>query len=169
MLTLDSKRLKVGEQAPVFSGLASDGTQVSLSDYLGSKVALYFYPKNHTPHCTTEACSIRDYWAEIKRAGIIVIGISADTPISHQKFIDHHDLPFTLISDQKKQIIDAYQAWRKGGPMLYGRVALIGVDRRTILIDESGVIVKIFMNPSIKFHGKEIYDAFAELDPNEGA
>ncbi len=155
--------VKVGDHAPNFTGLLSDGNQFSLSDLRGSKVAVYFYPMSHSYGCTSEACSIRDYWAEIERAGIVVIGISPDTSQSQRKFIAKHDLPFKLVSDEKKQIIDVYGTWRRGGAMLYGR-SKFGVRRRTFLIDESGTIVKILMDPSLKIHGKEIYDAFAELD-----
>ncbi len=155
-------KLKVGSSAPNFTGILSDGSRISLSDFRGSKVAVYFYPMSHSIGCTSEACSIRDYWEEIEHAGIVVIGISADTPKSQRKFIAKHDLPFKLVSDKKKQIIDDYGTWRKGGAMLYGRSKL-GVRRRTFLIDESGTIVKILMDPSLTVHGKEIYDAFAEL------
>jgi len=154
--------LKVGDQAPDFTGISGDGIPLSLSDYLGSKVVLYFYPKDHTPMCTVEACSIRDQWTGFEEAGIVVIGISGDSADSHKNFAAKYALPFILFADKNREVTDIYGAWRKGGASLYGR-SFIGVKRTTFLIDESGKIVKIFMDPNNKVHGKEILDAFAEL------
>jgi len=155
--------LKVGDQAPNFTGVSTNGNSLNLQDYLGSKVALYFYPKDDTPACRLEACSIRDQWEGLKEAGIVVIGVSGDSVESHRKFATKYELPFILLADTKKEVIDAYGAWRKGGATLYGKT-FIGIKRTTFLIDTSGKIVKIFRDPNNKIHGQEILEAFAELD-----
>ncbi len=152
--------LQVGEQAPDFTGQTGDGQELRLSDFIGQKVALYFYPKDHTPGCTAEACSIRDHWDGIQEAGIMVIGVSADSVKSHQKFSAKHGLQFPLVADTKKEIMDAYGVW--GEKKMYGKTFL-GVKRTTYLIDESGKIVKIFKRPKSKIHGQEILDGFTEL------
>jgi len=158
--------LQVGDHAPDFTGITGNGSHLKLSDYLGSRVALYFYPKNNTKGCTLEACSIRDQWTELREAGIIVIGVSGDTTGSHKKFAARYDLPYILFSDRKKEVIDAYGAWRKGGARVYGRT-LFGAKRITFLINESGKIVKIFRDPNKKSHGTEILDAFTEMSQSE--
>ncbi|MCY4233229.1 MAG: peroxiredoxin [Bacteroidetes bacterium] len=156
-------KLKVGDQAPNFTGISNDGNSVSLQDYLGSQVALYFYLKDDTPSCREEARSIRDQWKEFEEAGIVVIGVSGDSVESHRKFTAKYELPFILLADIKKEVIDAYGVWRKGGAALYGKTFL-GIKRTTFLIDASGKIVKIFRDPDSKIHGQEILDGFAELD-----
>ena len=155
--------LKVGDQAPNFTGISTDGNSLSLHDYVGSKVALYFYPKDDTPACRAEACSIRDQWEGFEEAGIVVIGVSGDSVESHRKFTAKYELPFILLADTKKEVIDTYGTWRKGGAALYGNT-FIGIKRTTFLIDAAGKIVKILRDPDNKIHGQEILDAFAEVD-----
>lgn len=155
--------LKVGDQAPNFSGISTDGNSLSLQDYSGSKVALYFYLRDDTPLCRAEACSIRDQWQGFEEAGIVAIGVSCDSVESHRKFTSKYDLPFILLADTTKEVIDAYGVWRKGGAALYGKTFL-GIKHTTFLINASGKIVKIFRNPDYRIHGQEILDAFAELD-----
>ncbi len=151
--------LQVGDQAPDFTGPSGDGQELRLSDYAGHKVALYFYPKDDTPGCTAEACSIRDHWEGLQEAGIMVIGVSPDSVSSHQKFAAKHDLPFSLVADPEKKILETYGAW--GEKKMYGKT-FMGVKRTTFLMDESGTIVKIFKRPKTKIHGQEILDAFTE-------
>lgn len=152
--------LQVGDQAPNFAGLSGDGKELRLSDFAGRKLALYFYPKDNTPGCTKEACSIRDHWEALKDAGIVVIGVSGDSVASHQKFSADYNLPFPLVADMEKKIMKAYGAW--GEKKMYGKTFL-GVKRMTFLINESSKIIKIFKHPKTKIHGQEILDAFAEL------
>ncbi|MCY4171659.1 MAG: thioredoxin-dependent thiol peroxidase [Bacteroidetes bacterium] len=152
--------LEVGDQAPDFEGISTTGDVLRLSDYSGSKVALYFYPKDDTSGCTAEACSIRDHWQEFEKSGIIVIGVSADSAESHQKFTTKYDLPFTLLADTDQEVINAYGVW--GEKKMYGKT-FYGIKRTTFLIDESGKIVKKFKRPKTKIHGTEILQAFQEL------
>ncbi len=154
--------LQSGNQAPDFIGTTSEGKKIRLSDFIGKKVVLYFYPMDNTIGCTTEACSIRDQWAAFEAADIAVIGVSVDSVKSHQKFIAKYRLPFILVSDPSKEIVDTYDSWRPGGKYLYAKSRL-GVKRMTFLIDESGTIIKIFRAPKNSVHGREILDAFAEL------
>ena len=152
--------LQVGDQAPGFTGRSGDGEELQLSNFSGHRVALYFYPKDDTPGCTMEACSIRDHWEAIQEAGIVVIGVSGDSVKSHQKFAALYNLPFPLVADTEKEIMTTYGVW--GEKKMYGKTFL-GVKRTTFLIDESGKIVKIFKRPKNRIHGKEILDGFAQL------
>ncbi len=150
--------LQVGDQAPDFTGRSGDGGELQLSDFAGRRIALYFYPKDDTPGCIMEACSIRDYWEAIQEAGIVVIGVSGDSVKSHRKFTARYDLLFPLVADTEKEIMATYGVW--GEKKLYGKTFL-GVKRTTFLINESGKIVKIFKRPKNRIHGKEILDGFA--------
>ena len=152
--------LELGDKAPDFVGPLGDGGQLRLSDFFGRKIALYFYPLNDTPGCVMEACSIRDNWDSIKEAGIVVIGVSPNSAKSHRRFAAKYNLPFFLVADKDKKVIDLYGVW--GEKMMYGKTFL-GLKRTTFLIDESGRIVKVFKRPKNRVHGKEILDAFAEL------
>jgi len=152
--------LELGDKAPDFAGPLGDGGQLRLSDFFGRKIALYFYPLNDTPGCVMEACSIRDSWDSIKEAGIVVIGVSPNSAASHRRFAAKYNLPFFLVADKAKKVIDLYGVW--GEKMMYGKTFL-GLKRTTFLIDESGRIVKIFKRPKNRVHGKEILDAFAKL------
>ena len=132
--------LKVGDEAPAFATTDQNNQVVSLVKYKGKKVVLYFYPKDDTPTCTKEACSFRDHYAKLKRKGYIVIGVSGDSEKSHLKFTAKYDLPFILIADTDRHIIDAYGVW--GLKKFMGR-EYMGIQRITFVIDENGKINKI--------------------------
>lgn len=149
-------QLSIGDKAPDFSGKDQNGKTVSLKDFLGKKVVLYFYPKDFTPGCTTEACNLRDNYADLKDAGMEVIGVSPDDVESHKKFEEKHELPFTLIADPDKKIIEKYGVW--GEKNMYGKKSM-GLLRTTFLIDEKGVIYKIFKKPKTAIHSEEILKA----------
>lgn len=141
--------LSPGSAAPEFSLPGSDGAVHTLSAYRGRKVVLYFYPKDGTPGCTKEACSIRDNFSAIKEQGIAVFGISFDSPESHRDFQAKHALPFTLLSDRERSVAKAYGA----GGFLFPK-------RKTFLIDENGVIVKIYEHVDVATHGTDIVRDF---------
>ncbi len=153
--------LTEGAKAPAFSGKDQDGNKVSLADYKGKKLVLYFYPQDNTPTCTVQACNLRDNFDGLKKQGIVVIGVSPDDEKSHKKFETKFTLPFPLIADPDHTIIDKYGVW--GEKQLYGR-KYMGLHRTTFLIDEKGVIRKIFLKPKSKMHAEEIvksWGAFA--------
>ena len=137
--------LEVGMKAPEFTLSDKDGTTVSLSDFLGKKVVLYFYPKDNTPGCTRQACAFAAAYEGFKSKDVVVIGISKDSVASHLKFAQKHDLPFILLSDPELQAIQAYDVWQE--KKLYGKVS-IGVVRSTYIIDEQGMIEKAM--PKVK-------------------
>ncbi len=137
--------LETGMKAPDFTLSDKDGNAVSLSDFLGKKVVLYFYPKDNTPGCTRQACAFAASYNEFKEKNIEVIGISRDSVASHQKFADKHSLPFILLSDTELDVIKAYGVWQE--KKLYGKVSM-GVIRTTFIIDENGNIEKIM--PKVK-------------------
>ena len=145
--------LEVGNKAPSFTLMGDDGKEYSLDDYRGKKVLLYFYPKDHTPGCTKEACSLRDWNDEIIKRGVTVMGVSKDTIQSHNKFREKHNLNFILLSDPEKSVHMAYDAW--GEKKLYGKVSL-GTIRKTFLIDESGNIEKIWNKVAVATHGEDV-------------
>ena len=132
--------LTEGQKAPDFTSKDQSGNTVSLNQFAGKKVVLYFYPKDDTPGCTAEACSFRDNYQGLKAQGIEVLGVSVDDEKSHQKFIAKHNLPFTLLADIDKQIVEAYGVW--GEKNMYGK-KYMGITRSTFLIDEQGVISHI--------------------------
>jgi peroxiredoxin Q/BCP len=148
--------LAEGMKAPDFSGKDQSGNTISLKDLQGRKVILYFYPKDNTPGCTTESCNLRDNYRELIKKGFEVIGVSADSEKSHQNFIDKYNLPFNLISDSGKEILKAYGAW--GLKKLYGK-EYEGILRKTFIIDEQGVILKIINKVDTKNHTNQILDA----------
>jgi peroxiredoxin Q/BCP len=145
--------LKEGDRAPLFTGKDQDGKMISLSDFKGSQVLLYFYPGDDTPTCTIQACNLRDNYALLKKEGFVTLGVSPDDEQSHKKFEKKFSLPFTLIADPSHKIIDKYGVW--GEKQLYGRNYL-GLHRTTFLIDEKGFIRKIFARPKNKTHAEEI-------------
>ena len=145
--------LKEGQKAPQFTGVDQDGNKVSLADLKGKKIALYFYPEDDTPTCTVQACNLRDRYDLLNKEGFTVIGVSPDDPEKHQKFREKFDLPFTLLSDPKHIIINKYGVW--GEKNLYGR-KYMGLHRTSFVIDEKGVIRKIFLRPKNKAHAEEI-------------
>lgn len=148
--------LQEGDKAPAFSGKDQNGNIVSLADFKGKKVALYFYPKDDTPGCTAQACSLRDDYSELQKEGIVVLGVSPDDISSHEKFSQKYDLPFSIVADPEKKIIEKYGVW--GEKNLYGKISM-GLKRTTFLIDEQGNIIKIFKRPKTKIHGEEILKA----------
>ena len=137
--------LETGTKAPEFTLPDKDGNPVSLSDFLGKKVVLYFYPKDNTPGCTREACAFAAAYEGFKAKNVAVIGVSKDSVASHQKFAAKYDLPFLLLSDPELQAIQAYGVWQE--KKLYGKVSM-GVVRSTYLIDEQGVIARVM--PKVK-------------------
>lgn len=145
--------LEPGQKAPLFTGLDQDGKKISLADFKGKKVVLFFYPEDDTPTCTVQACNLRDNYALLKKNGYTVIGISPDDEKSHLKFKEKFGLPFTLVADPEHVIIDKYGVW--GEKNLYGR-KYMGLHRTTFLIDEAGIIQKILKKPRSKMHAEEI-------------
>lgn len=139
--------MNVGDKAPEFLGLSEKGEEIRLSNYKGRKVVLYFYPKDNTSGCTAQACSLRDGYAALRDAGYEVIGVSVDSAASHQKFIDKNSLPFTLIADTDKNLVEQFGVW--GEKKMYGR-AYMGTLRTTFIIDENGVIERIITPKEIK-------------------
>src|SRR3984885_13548108 len=133
--------LMEGDKAPNFKSTDQNGKPLSLADFKGNKVALYFYPEDDTPTCTIEACNLRDNYSLLKNKGITVLGVSPDDEKKHKKFEQKFELPFTLVADPNKKIIDKYGVW--GEKNLYGR-NYMGLHRTTFLIDEKGIIRKIF-------------------------
>ncbi len=137
--------LEVGTRAPAFTLSDKDGNSVSLSDFAGKKVVLYFYPRDNTPGCTRQACAFAGAYGEFQRLGTVVIGVSKDSAASHQKFAEKHGLPFLLLSDPELTAIRAYGVWQE--KKLYGKVSM-GVVRATYVIDERGFIEKVM--PKVK-------------------
>lgn len=137
--------LEVGTKAPTFTLPDQDGKEVSLSDLAGKKVVLYFYPKDNTPGCTRQACAFAAAYEDFKKLDVVVIGVSKDSAASHRKFADKHELPFILLSDPERTVIQSYDVWKE--KMLYGKTCL-GVVRATYVIDENGMIEKVM--PKVK-------------------
>lgn len=147
--------MNVGEKAPEILGLNEKGEQILLSDYKGKKIVLYFYPKDNTLGCTAEACSLRDNYDALRSAGYEVIGVSVDSAASHQKFIAKHELPFTLIADTDKKLVEMMGVW--GEKSMCGR-KYMGTFRTTFIINEEGVIERILSPKEVKTktHGEQI-------------
>jgi thioredoxin-dependent peroxiredoxin len=145
--------LEAGQPAPDFEATSHDGRTISLSSLRGSMVALYFYPRDATPGCTAQACNLRDNLALLDAHGINVIGVSPDDDASHQRFAERHDLPFPLIADPERRIIEAYGVW--GEKTNYGKT-FMGLARTTFLIDGAGVIRHVFKRPKTSAHAEEI-------------
>ena len=151
--------VKEGNKAPDFSATDQNGEKVKLSSFKSKKnVVLYFYPKDMTPGCTTEACDFRDQFKKFK--GTEILGVSIDSPERHQKFIEKYDLPFTLISDVDQKVVNKYGVWQE--KKLYGR-KFMGIVRSTFIIDKSGVVRKIFPKVKVKGHIDEVMEALMEL------
>ena len=150
--------LQAGDAAPDFVSTDQNGNVVKLSDFSGKRVVLYFYPKDDTPGCTKEACSFRDADDVFKAKGIKVLGVSTDSEKSHQKFISKFQLPFDLLADTEKQIVEAYGVWAEKS--MYGK-KYMGTLRKTFLIDD-GKIVKVFDKVNVAEHADEVLAAFGE-------
>lgn len=151
-------QLTEGDKAPEFTAKDQNGKEISLKDFKGKTVVLYFYPEDDTPTCTIEACNLRDNYADLQKEGLVVLGVSPDDGKKHKKFEEKYNLPFTLLEDPDKKIIDKYGVW--GEKNLYGR-KYMGLFRTTFLIDKDGIIFKIFKKPKSKIHSEEILKAVA--------
>lgn len=147
--------MNVGDKAPELLGVNEKGEEIRLSNYKGKKIVLYFYPKDSTPGCTAQACNLRDNYNELRQAGYEVIGVSVDSAKSHQKFIEKNTLPFTLITDTDKKLVEEFGVW--GEKSMYGR-KYMGTFRTTFLINEEGVIERIIGPKEVKTkeHAKQI-------------
>ena len=152
------KHLKVGDQAPAFTSKDENGNAVSLSDFNGKRVVIYFYPKDNTPGCTMQACNIRDNYDAIQKEGIVILGVSADDEVKHRKFIDKFELPFPLLADTEKELLNLYGVW--GEKKFMGRV-YDGIHRTTFVLDESHKIISIIEKPKTKDHTREILEVYA--------
>ena len=150
--------LEPGTKAPDFSLPDQDGNTVSLQDFKGQKVILYFYPKDNTPGCTKQACNFGELFPQIREKGAVVLGVSKDSVASHKKFQEKYHLPFTLLSDPELTVIQAYGVWQEKN--MYGKKTM-GVVRSTYLIDEAGVIVKAFGKVKAAENPRQMLDALA--------
>ncbi|WP_293941754.1 MULTISPECIES: thioredoxin-dependent thiol peroxidase [unclassified Sphingobacterium] len=147
--------LEIGQHAPDFSAKNQHGETVHLSDFKGKKVILYFYPKDNTPGCTTEACNFRDNYQSLKKDGYEIIGVSVDNEASHQKFMTKHELPFQLLVDEDKRLVEAYGVWVEKN--MYGK-KYMGTARTTFVIDEQGIIQHIIKKVDNKNASQQIRD-----------
>lgn len=152
--------VQLGEMVPDFTLPASNGKEVSLSDFRGKKVVLYFYPKDMTPGCTTEACDFRDQNEQMKEHGAVVIGISPDSIKSHEKFIEKHGLPFLLLSDEDHRVAEMFGVWKL--KKRYGR-EYMGIERSTFLIDENGVLREEWRDVKVNGHVDEVLNSVRKL------
>lgn len=150
--------LKVGDQAPDFSGPNEKGETISLADFKGQKLILFFYPKDNTPGCTAEACNLRDNYSELKKQGYALLGVSTDSERKHSNFIKKFDLPFPLLADTERATIEAYGVW--GLKKFMGR-EFDGIHRTTFVIDEKGVIENVILKVKTKNHTAQILEAVA--------
>ena len=149
--------LKEGMKAPLFEGIDQNGKLIKLNDYSGKKVILYFYPKDNTPGCTAEACNLRDNYDSLLKKGFVIIGVSADSEKSHKGFAEKYSLPFPLIADTSKKILNDYGTW--GEKKLYGKTYM-GVLRTTFVIDEKGIIEKIIEKVNTADHTEQIFKMY---------
>lgn len=152
MTTLDK-----GDKAPHFESTDQNGNTVSLNDFKGKKVILYFYPKDMTPGCTKEACNLRDHNSELKEKGFEIVGVSADDEKKHAKFAEKYDLNFPLLADTEKEVIQAYGVW---GPKTFMGKTRDGIHRTTFVIDENGVIENVIKKVKTKEHAEQILEHY---------
>lgn len=152
MTTLDA-----GDKAPHFEGSDQNGNKISLNDYKGKKVILYFYPKDMTPGCTNEACNLRDHNDVLKEKGFEIVGVSADDEKKHAKFAEKYDLNFPLLADTEKEVIKAYGVW---GPKTFMGKTKDGIHRTTFVIDEKGKIENVFKKVKTKEHAEQILEKY---------
>ena len=145
--------LKIGDLAPKINSVDENGKTITLDQFKGSKIVLYFYPKDMTPGCTIQSCNLRDNYKILLERGYVVLGCSADSPAKHVKFIEKHDLPFSLISDESKQVVNDYGVW---GPKKFMGKEYDGISRTTFVIDEKGVIEDIITKVDTKQHANQI-------------
>lgn len=149
-----------GIKAPAFTLPDQNGNKVSLSDFKGKNIVLYFYPKDDTSGCTKEACQFRDAFPIFKGADAVIIGVSPDSVDSHKKFENKYDLPFTLLADEKKSVVERYQVWKEKS--MYGR-KYMGVERTTFIVDKEGRIRNIFNKVKVPDHDKQVLEALKAL------
>lgn len=145
--------LNIGDQAPSFEGKDENGNTIKLSDYKGKKLVIYFYPKDNTPGCTVEACNLRDNYDALQKQGFSILGVSIDSELSHQKFIKKFDLPFPLIADVDKTMVNQFGVWVE--KTNYGKTYM-GIARTTFVIDENGKIINIIAKVDTKDHKSQI-------------
>lgn len=148
-----STRLKAGDKAPAIHGILHDGTEFDPNYYKGKKIVLYFYPKDSTPGCTAQACSLRDNYEYMLKAGYVVIGVSADSPKKHQNFIKKYNLPFPLLADTSLELIKAYDVW--GQKQFMGRI-FDGIIRTTFIINENGIIDEVITDIDTVEHASQV-------------
>jgi len=148
--------LKPGDKAPDFKGKDENGKEINLTDFKGNKLVIYFYPKDSTPGCTSQACNLRDNYDVLLSKGYKVVGVSADSEKSHQKFIEKNNLPFPLIADTEKEILKAFGVW---GPKKFMGKTYDGIHRTTFVIDEKGVIEEVIEKVNTKDHVAQIIPA----------
>lgn len=151
--------LEVGKKAPDFKLQNQDGEIISLKDLKGKKVVLYFYPKDNTSGCTKEACNFRDDFPKFKKSEAIILGVSPDSVSSHKKFADKYDLPFSLLADEDKKVVQLYDVWKEKS--MYGK-KYMGVERTTFIIDENGKIKQIFNKVKVDGHNEEVMKALKD-------
>ena len=149
--------LKTGDKAPDFNALIENGTSISLADFSGKKLILYFYPKDMTPGCTAETCNLGANYSDLQKKGFEIIGVSPDPASKHLNFIEKYKLPFSLIADEDKAVLNAYQVW---GPKKFMGKEYDGVHRTTFVIDEKGIIEKIFLKVKTKEHTTQILESY---------
>jgi thioredoxin-dependent peroxiredoxin len=151
--------LKIGDLAPSINGIDQEGKNISLNQFKGKKLILYFYPKDDTPGCTAEACNLRDNYAELKKNGFEILGISADSVSQHAKFKTKYNLPFPLLADTEKKVLKDYGTW--GEKQMYGKT-YEGILRTTFIISENGKIEHIFEKVDTKNHTNQIFEALGK-------
>ncbi len=145
--------LTIGQQAPAFTGKDQNGNSITLADFAGKKLVIYFYPKDNTPGCTTQACNLRDNYDLLLKKGYAVVGVSCDTEKKHQNFINKFDLPFPLIADTEQELVNLYGVWKEKS--MYGKT-FMGIARTTFVIDEKGIIEEIIKKVDTKNHTDQI-------------
>lgn len=156
---MSTETVKIGERVPNFTLLASNGQQVSLDEYKGKKLVIYFYPKDMTPGCTAESCDFRDFNGEFAQHNTEVVGISPDDLVSHEQFISEYSLPFLLLSDTDHRVAELFGVWKE---LSWNGKNYIGVERSTFLIDENGVLVREWRSVNVEGHASEVLAAVKE-------
>jgi thioredoxin-dependent peroxiredoxin len=153
-------KVQIGAQVPNFTLPASNGEQVSLEQFRGTKIVIYFYPADNTPTCTQEACDFRDYHGDYAKLNTVVLGVSPDPINAHNKFIAKYELPFLLLSDTEREVCELFDVWKL--KKMYGR-EYMGVERSTFLLNEQGVLVKEWRKVKIKQHVQQVLEAIREM------
>jgi len=151
--------IEVGKKAPAVKLEDQNGNEINLADYKGKKVVLYFYPKDNTSGCTKEACNFRDSFPKFKGVKAVIFGVSPDSVASHKKFAEKYDLPFSLLADPEKKVLEAFGVWKEKS--MYGK-KYMAVERTTVIINEEGKISKIFPKVKVEGHTEEVLSALGE-------